>query len=214
MKKISIIAMKFRKTFLVLALTLCPLLVGGTFAQNVPAFLTQTGTGLTTFSIMQGGTFSLDLNIDVSFTSTGITYFYMTGNNGSGLFALTSRIVTGSPYPDLTTADSTVFSGGNPLLDPVNNNDLGATDNQGETDPPGMYFISTITFSSTAPVGTYTIFLDPSFGRGIVSDDQFNDHPLDGNTITVNVVPEPATVGLALLGGGIVLLGLRARRRA
>jgi hypothetical protein len=49
--------------------------------------------------------------------------------------------------------------------------------------------------------------------RGSVADSDFNDHTLNANTITVIIVPEPATTGLAVLGG-VMLLGFvwRARR--
>ena len=54
------------------------------------------------------------------------------------------------------------------------------------------------------------IFLD---SRGIVATSDFADVTLNANAITVTVVPEPATTGLAVLGG-VMLLGFvwKARR--
>jgi hypothetical protein len=206
---------KFKLSALIIAVALFPLFASEkASAQNATGLLTQTGTGLTTFTINMGQTFSLDLNIIATFNSVGITYFYQTGANGSGLFSITSRTTTGSPYPDNTTADGQVFLPANALLDPVTGtpaqpSDLGATCN---TCPiaPGTYFMSTFTFSTTAGIGTYTIFLD---SRGIVADDQFQDHTLNANTITINVVPEPATTGLAVLGGVMLLAFVWKARR-
>jgi hypothetical protein len=178
---------KFKVSVLVVAVALFPLFASEkASAQNVTGFLSQTGTGLTTFTINLGETFLLDLNTTATFSQLGISYWYQTGANGSGLFSLMTRTTTGSPYPDPVAPDSVIFRPD--LLHPVNNNDLGATCN---TCPiaPGSYFMSTYTFSTTAGVGTYTIFLD---SRGSVADDQFNDHVLHANTITVTIVPAPA----------------------
>jgi hypothetical protein len=206
---------KFKLSVLVVAVALFPLFASEkTSAQNVTGFLSQTGTGLTTFTINLGETFLLDLNITATFSQLGISYWYQTGANGSGLFSLIGRTTTGSPYPNYIAPDSVIFQPENALLDPVNGttaqpSDLGAAC---DTCPiaPGTYFISTFTFSTTAGIGTYTIFLD---SRGIVADSNFQDHTLNANTITVNVVPEPATTGLAVVGG-VMLLGFvwRARR--
>ena len=43
----------------------------------------------------------------------------------------------------------------------------------------------------------------------------FNDVPMTASfTITVLAVPEPTTVGLAVLGGGVLLIGAWRKRRA
>jgi hypothetical protein len=207
---------KFKLSVLVLAVALFPLFASEkASAQNSTGFLTQTGTGLTTFTINLGQTFSLDLNILNTFNSVGITYFYQTGANGSSLFSIISRSNgANNVYADNTTADGQVFLPANALLDPVTGtpaqpSDLGATCN---TCPvaPGTYFMSTFTFSTTAGIGTYTIFLD---SRGSVADSDFNDHILNANTITINVVPEPATTGLAVLGGVMLLAFVWKARR-
>jgi hypothetical protein len=203
---------KLNRLVLVIALALVPLLASErASAQNATATLFNGGNPFIT--IAAGGTFTLDLNIVTTFTSTGITYFYQS-NNGSGFFSLTARNISGSQFPDLITADATAFTPANGLLDPVNNDDLGAviTDPNSPL-PAGSYFISTITFSISGAIapGTYTIFLD---SRTIVSDGGFNDHQVTSNIFTVNIIPEPATTGLAVLGGVMLLAFVWRARRA
>ena len=195
-------AAKSHRIYLAIALILFSLLPSEkAFAQNVDGFLFQSFTGAMTFDIDRSttSTFQLDLNIQVPFNSIGITYFYQTGTNGSGLFSLVSRVTTGSPYADNTSADGTVFLPANALLDPVNGtpaqpSNLGATCNQCPV-PAGQYFMSRFTFSISPdiPLGTYTIFLD---NRGVVMDEFFNDHFLMVNTVTINIVGTPAPLSL------------------
>ena len=77
---------------------------------------------------------------------------------------------------------------------------------------PGSYFINTLTLTITGrwQGQTYHIVRDP---RDIIADANFADVSLALNTVTINIVPEPATTGLAVLGG-VMLLGFvwRARR--
>jgi hypothetical protein len=75
--------------------------------------------------------------------------------------------------------------------------------------PPGSYFVATLTLSISGALapGTYHIFLDPA--RSIVTASTLNDFPLITNQVTINVVPEPATAGLALLGCGLLLCFVR-----
>jgi hypothetical protein len=113
----------------------------------------------------------------------------------------------------LTTDDGTAFGGDAGLLNPVNDFDLGATNNGSATDPAGTYTIAILTLTSTAPIGQYTIFTD----RGIVTDrtgGAFNDVVFNAMA-TINVIPEPTTVGLAVMGGGMLLVaGYRKHRRS
>ena len=96
--------------------------------------LRQTGTGLSTFSIASNQTFQLTFMVNNNFISDGVTYFLVTSNNGSGFFRITARNVSLSPYPGPTNTDATAFGGNAGLLDPVNDFDLGASNNPG--DPP------------------------------------------------------------------------------
>jgi hypothetical protein len=212
----------------VIALVLFPLLANEkAFAQNLPnqtppdatGVLAQQTTGLTTFTIdvTTTTTFVLTLNITTTFLSNGITYFLETGANGSGFFALTGRANNDNLYDDVTNGDGAVTTNPFNQLNPVNDLDLGATNTPPVfgPDPAGTYLVATLTLSinTGAPgfqFGTYTIFLD---SRRIIADDQNMDHALNVNTITINIIPEPATAGLAVLGG-VMLLGFiwRARR--
>ena len=166
---------KGRRTCLVIALILFPLLAGGkALAQNVDGFLFQSFTGATTFNIDRSttSTFQLDLNVMIPFGSIGLVYFFQTGTNGNGLFSVIARNTTGSPYEDNTTGDAQAFADPAGRLNPVNDFDLGATCNGCFPNgiAPGQYFIGRLTFSISPdiPLGTYTIFLD---NRGLVQDD-------------------------------------------
>jgi hypothetical protein len=197
---------------LVIALVLFPLLASErASAQNATATVLNGGNPFVTST--PGGTFTFDLNIVTTFSSVGITYFYQS-NNGSGFFSLIARNIGASPFSDLITSDAVAFTGPNGLLDPVNNDDLGAVIADTTMPlPPGSYFISTITVSISGAItpGTYTIFLD---SRTIVADGQFNDHQVTSNIFTVNIIPEPATTGLAVLGGVMLLAFVWRARRA
>ncbi len=187
-----------RRIHLVIVVVLFSLLVGGKiFAQNATGFLFQSFTGATTFDIDRSttSTFQLDLNVMVPFNSLNVTYFMQTGANGSGLFSAIARNIMGTPYSDLNTSDAVAFTPANGLLDPVNNNDLGGYTEFAVPIPSGQYFVGRLTFSISPeiPVGTYTIFLD---NRAIVGDEFDNDHTLVANTVTINIVGNPAQLSL------------------
>jgi hypothetical protein len=213
---------KLRRTLLIAALVVCPFLAVPSGNAQPPVVTAQllTSNGTNTISITGNQTFTLQLIINTNFISSGITVFMQTGANGSGLFRITDRMFTmqgGSPFPyeDPTATNATVLTPANALLDPVNNNDLGATDNDfslSAAAPAGQYSIFTLTFSTlNAANGQYTIFTD----RGVVTDrtgDGFQDRAFSA-LATINVIPEPTTVGLAVIGGGMLLVaGWRKRR--
>ena len=79
--------------------------------------------------------------------------------------------------------------------------------------PGGNYFINTLTLSFTGAVAgqTYHIVMDP---RDIIADANFQDVLLSLNTVTINIIPEPATTGLAVLGGAMPLGFVWRARRA
>jgi hypothetical protein len=207
---------------LIAALAVCPFVAfqSGNAQSPVVTATLLNSMGQNTFSITSNQTFTLTLTINTNFISSGITVFMQTGANGSGFFRITDRVFTqqgGAPFPyeDPTATNATVLNPANALLDPVNNNDLGATDNDfslSAAAPAGQYSIFTLTFSTlNAPNGQYTIFTD----RGVVTDrtgDTFNDRAFTA-LATINVIPEPTTVGLAVIGGGMLLVaGWRKRR--
>ena len=204
---------KVRRFFLIAALVVCPFLaIQSGNAQTVSAQLVNPNNGSSTLNIMQGEAFTLRLQITTNFLSSGITFF-LQSNNGSGFFRITSRDITLSPYPDRTTSDAQAFGGDAGLLNPTNDFDLGLTNNGSDTSPAGSYTISLLNFANTAPIGTYTI----SVFQGVVTDrtnNGFNDVPFTAMA-TVNVVPEPTTVGMAVIGGGMLLVaGYRKHRRS
>ena len=226
MKSVSnLTSAKLRRFFLIAALVVCPFLAvqNGQAQATVSATLngnTNIGGPFTSnmITITQNQQFFLQLTITTNFDSSGITYF-LQSNNGNGLFQITARMWTMQagvifPYPDPTTDDATAFGGSAGLLNPVNDFDLGATNNGSATDPAGTYTIAILTINTlNAPVGTYTIFTD----RGIVTDRTgggFEDRAFMAMA-TINVVPEPTTVGLAVIGGGMLLVAAyRKHRRA
>jgi hypothetical protein len=210
-------AAKVRRMLFVIALVVCPLLTSGlSNAQTVTASLFQTGTGLTTFSILPNQTFQLTLQVTTNFISSGVTYFF---NNpqfaGSPFFQITARDMSMNPYPDPTTDDATAFGGNAGLLNPFNDFDLGSTNNGSATDPAGTYTIGILTFHAmnVFPPGPFTIATD----RGIITDrtgGQFNDVPFSA-FVTINFIPEPTTVGLAVIGGaGLLVAAWRKRSRS
>ncbi len=209
-----------RKTILIGALALCPLLVSPkALAQTADASGTfaQTGTGLQTISITSNGTFSLDLNITTTFNSNGITFF-LQSNDGINQFQITGRSNVGGVYNDPTSGDGQVLDPMNAILDPINGKDLGYTDDAGEFDVPGTYYVGTVTLQGlNLMVGsTYHIFMVGNLNgstRPVIGDDQFNTHYLNVNEVTINVVPEPSTyalLGLAAVGFAVVVYRRKA----
>lgn len=181
-------------------------------AQNATGVLAQTGTGLTTFTIDLSTTTTFQLNLDItnSFLSTYLIYF-LQSNDGSGLFTIIGRDIASSPYVDLTTSDAEALGNPNGILNPSNARDLGAAiNNIGMPLAAGSYFVATLTLQINGAItpGTYHIFLD---SRSVVDDQNLMDHTLTANTVTINIVPEPETTGLIVLGS-VVLFRLAYQR--
>ena len=178
-------------------------------AQAPVVTATLTGSnGSSTVNISSNQSFTLTLRINTNFVSSGLTFFLQSNAAGSGLFTITGIDRTGSPFPNAQPIPSPC--GIACVLNPVNDFDLGASNSGGDTDPAGLYTIATITFSTmNAPVGQYTISTD---SRSIVTNgSNFTDVPFNA-LATINVVPEPGTVGLALVGGAVLSAAVWRRR--
>ncbi len=209
---------KLRKLLLVTALVICPFLALQSGNAQSTANATLTSGGLNSINITSSQTFTLNLAVSINFPSSGFTVFFQS-NNGSGLFQLISRVNT-SPYPDPTTSDATAFGGTAGRLMPSNMFDLGYTNNGADVTPippSGTYQLLSLQVNAlNAPAGTYTIFLD---SRSEMTDrsngfqDVFIGGP-NGPQFTVNVIPEPSTVGLAILGGGALLIAVWRKQRS
>jgi hypothetical protein len=198
-----------RRTFLVAAMAFSAVVFANSGrAQGPVVTATLAGSnGSSTVNISSNQSFTLTLTLTTNFPSSGITYFFSSNLAGSGLFRIVSRDTTGSPYP----VDPLVCTADACLLNPVNDFDLGGSNTGSDIDPAGTYIFATYTFNTmNAPVGQYTIFTD----RGIVTDRTgggFADRPFNA-LATINVVPEPGTVGLALLGGAVLSAAAWRRR--
>lgn len=223
---------KLHRLLLIAALALCPLLAFQSANAQPVATASLTSGGSNSITITQNQQFTLSLSVMTNFPSSGYTVFYQVSPNGVGLFQLISRVNTSPIHPttmmpvfnDPTTSDGVAFGGNagvlmHPPTGASNQFDLGYTGDQTNNQPatPMGFNLQTVTINTlNAPVGTYTIFLDM---RSIMTDRtgmQFNDVPMGGAMgpqFTVNVIPEPTTVGLAVLGGaGLLLVALRKRR--
>ncbi len=202
----------FSRMLLIIALTICPCVaVQSAHAQDIAtATLTDNGSSLVTLT-NSNEVFTLTLSVNTDFPSGGITYF-LKSTNGNGLFQIVNRDYSSSPYTDPTTTNATAFAGTAGVLNPANKFDLGLTYN-GTDVPAGLYAISVLTIDTlNAPPGTYTIFTD----RGIVVDTTGGNFTEQAFTAmaTIVVVPEPATVTLMMIGGGLLLAAVWQKRRA
>jgi hypothetical protein len=231
----NLTAAKIRRMFLVTALVISPILAfQSSYAGGSVATATLTSGGMTSINILGNQSFTLTLSVTTNFVSSGYTVFYQT-TNGQQFFQAVSRTNispihpnTGGPvFDDPTTGNAQAFGGdagrlywgGNPPTaggGSSNRFDLGYTGDQFNNQDPGTFGLQTITFNTlNAPIGTYTIFLD---NRSIMVDRPvFGDVPMGGMMgpqFTVNVIPEPATIGLAVMGGGMLLVAVWRKRRA
>ncbi len=219
-----------RKFILIAALATCPFLAQSSNAQfTATATLTNSMGGGNSISILAGQSFTLSLAVTTNFTSSGYTVFYQS-LNGAANFQLTGRTNTSPINPvtllpvfnDPTTSDAAAFGGtaGRFMSGPTMNSnqfDLGYTGDQTNNQGAGTFSLQNITvmvLASAAP-GTYTIRLDP---RSIMTErTTFSDVNMGGAMgpqFTVNVIPEPATIGLAVMGGALLLFVAIRKQRA
>lgn len=238
----SLTAAKIRRILLITALALCPFVaLQSGHAQGCPtcvATATLTSGGLNNITIGSNGTFTLTLGVTTNFISSGYTVFYSISANGLSTFGIpnysagppifTPRTNLNAIMNDPTTSDAVAFNGPGGFtrfgFGPGSNSnqfDLGYTGDQVNNQAAGTFALQSIMFSAlNAAPGTYTIFLD---ARSIMTEHNtpgsFNDVNMGNGTagspiFTINVVPEPATIGLALVGGALLLLVIYRKQRA
>ncbi|MGI9087773.1 MAG: PEP-CTERM sorting domain-containing protein [Chthoniobacterales bacterium] len=161
-----------------------------------------------TFSInlvfMSGGTIN-----DI----IGLTYYLQQNGAAPFVFSLTSRDLTGSSFTDPNTTTLTA----NQPLNPANAQDLGASDGSAGL-PSSTYFIANVTLSiaANAPAGTYTIQSGTTGSKtSLISNSNGDTFPIQANSLTVTVVPEPNTFALlGLAGVGFAVWAIRRRSLA
>jgi hypothetical protein len=204
-------ASTFRRTFSIVALALCVLAAAPDGRAQAPVVVaTLTGNGPSIVTITGNQSFTLTLRINTNFVWAGLTFFLQSNAAGSGLFRITSVDYTGSPFPP-DPGPVVACSGPGCLLDPRDDFDLGRITPDASALPAGSYTIATVFFDTmNAPLGQYTI----STSQGVVTDRTgggFNDVPFNA-LATINVVPEPGAVALAVVGGLSMLVAFRRKR--
>ena len=200
---------KLRQLLLAAVLAVCPLVACQTVNAQATATATLTSGGINSITVASNGSFNLTLGVTTNFVSNAYTVFYRS-INGQGLFQINSR----------TNLNPIFMFGADPpfplLLNPSDMFDLGGTTNQINNQPPGTFNLQSVNISVlNAPIGTYTIFLD---NRSIMTQaGTFLDVNMGGPSgpmFTVNVIPEPKTVGLLVMGGAMLLVAAWRQRRA
>ena len=176
--------------------------------------------------IQAGESFSFDVFLDAEQSFAGFEFFLSVAEpEGSGKFDITGRVKPANNF-DANNSNRDVTSTGpegedvsgdgerDSTLNPENDLDLGYTDEEFADNPAGTYEIATFTLTTDTSLenGTYTIFTT----RGTIFTEaelsgqtETEGSPLGSGSIQVTVVPEPAGMGLLLLGGTALL----ARRR-
>ncbi len=189
------------------------------YAQST-ATATLTSGGANFVNITPGQSFTLSLGVTTNFISSGYTVFYQAiGGPAPPFFQITARSNTSPINPD---TGMPVFTF--PTIDPFPvpfpyQFDLGAFGDQTHNQPPGTFSLHDLTIMAlpSAVPGSYSYRLDP---RSIMTDRtgggffDVNMGGASGPTFTINVIPEPNTVGLVALGGTTLFLMARRRRRA
>ena len=211
----NLTAAKLRQLLLTAVLAVCPLVACQTVNAQATATATLTSGGMNSITVASNGSFSLTLAVTTNFASSGYTVFYRS-INGQGLFRLTALtyldpIFMPGPGPIIDP-----FPGMTGLLNPSNMFDLGASTGDGSGHPAGTFNLQSVNISVlNAPIGTYTIFLDNrSIMTQAVTFLDVNMGGPSGPMFTVNVIPEPTTVGLLVMGGAMLLVAAWRQRRA
>ena len=208
---------KLRRLVLVAALAVSFIALQSGLAQSVANPNLFTGANQHSITIGNSGSFTLTLGMTTNFISSGYTVFYTMGG-GSGLFQIVGRVNNNGVMTDPTTSDAVALAGTAGVLNPTNDFDLGYTGDQVNNQPAGTFNLQTLTINAlnATPGAQYTIFLDP---RGVMTDHStpttFEDVAFTGGspvfTINISAVPEPATIGLAVMGGAMLLVVARRK---
>ncbi|MDQ6623892.1 MAG: PEP-CTERM sorting domain-containing protein [Verrucomicrobiota bacterium] len=186
------------------------------------------GGTLDTLNLTTGQTFILSLQLNSTVAANAVD-FWLSQFSGpaAGAFTILSANYTGSSFSDPSFTGSfsgdaynnTTGAGGadgviDGLIKPRNGPDLGSTTTSGADVTAGTSQIVTLTLqvNGTAALGLYQLrsfsYPGTGFSSTTVADQPYSNQA----AINVNVVPEPSSVALLVLGGAAVLgLGLRGR---
>jgi hypothetical protein len=207
-----------------IVVTLISLVIPAVAGASVSlAFVDQDGTNNGSVNVAAGGSFIVRLNLVATNATTdrvaGIDYYLAMLGSGSGLFRIQDRNTvlnpnsnppTESPYNDEHFTDPEVEALQSALLDPQNNDNLGATKDGGPT-LNGTFFVAfyTIAVDPSTPAASYSLQTTSDPGLGW-SDPDFNDFEFAQHANYTIVVPEPT--GLAACGALCLILGRRRMR--
>lgn len=174
--------------------------------------LTNTLNGTNSVVVTPGNSFTVSLTLNSTVSSVSVDYFLQILNGGSSQFRITGRDLSGSRFSQPITSNSIALQSSRALLDPQNDDNLGAS----VSDPnlpnsAGSFLISNLTLQVLpgTGVGFYTL----STANASVGDAGFNDNPVSNATFSVNVVPEPATTLLLFTGTALGLLTWKRRQQ-
>lgn len=175
-------------------------------AQSYALAFTNPMNGTNSVAVAPGAFFTVTLTLSATAPSVAVDYFLQILNGGSSQFRITGRDLAGSTFNQPITADSIALQPGRALLNPLNDDDLGASlTNPGAPNGSGSFLIANLTLQAltgTAP-GLYML----STANATVGDAGFNDNAVGNTNYSVSVVPEPATY--MLLGLGLMVCAQR-----
>jgi hypothetical protein len=172
-------------------------------------------------TVVKGTSFQVRLNLITTSTTeqtTGLDYYLRALGTGSGLFMITDRSISTSPYSDVIWDDATVETQPQSVLNPQNAWDLGATVSNPNAPVSGnttqLVALYTLLVNASAPSDSYVIETISDAGTGWVGNaaDNFNDHEFNFHgSYNVLVIPEPAMLGA--MGLGMIVCAVRRRAR-